>query len=186
MTIGPMQLVVVGFDGDVMESDVLDELFAASMAGGVKLLDVLVLEKDEEGQVWSSEISDLTFDEKLTYGALIDGLINLGADPEVMAAEGEMESSRSSVRAYSVLGLTPGEVNDLAFSIPSGHSAIVALFEHVWARNLYQAGLEKGGVILAQALLDPRGLVILGEELAAAQEAMAVVEAAGAIEDEAK
>ena len=42
MSIGPMQLVFVGFDGDVLESTVIDEIFVASWSGDIKLVDMLV------------------------------------------------------------------------------------------------------------------------------------------------
>ena len=181
MTIGPMQLVVVGFEGDVMESDVLDELLAASTAGAIKLVDVLVVEKDESGRVWSSEISDLTLEEEIRYGALIGGLIGLGAGGPEAAEAGAEAGAEAVALSGGVLGLTPGQVNDLVHSLPRGHSGIVALFEHTWASQLHEAQLRAGGVILDQALLEPQGLVLLGAELEAAMDAAAAVEAAEAI-----
>ena len=169
MSIGPLQLAVVGFKGDVMESGVIDELFAASTAGSIKLVDVLVAEKDTDGRVWTSEISDLTMEEEVRYGAVIGGLIGLGeGGPEAVAAGAE--AGAVALSQY-VVGLTPGEVNELVHSLPLGHSAIVALFEHTWAARLNEAALEAGGVILAQALLDPKGLVGLEAELGTALEA---------------
>jgi hypothetical protein len=176
MEMGPLQLVVAAFEGDVMESGVVDELFAATADSGVKLLDVIVVDKDEEGQVWTSELSDLTFEEEIRYGEVISGLLALGgeapADPKTQA------EYRLDALAHFVLGLTPGQVSDLIDSFPAGHSGIVALFEHAWARELRQATLKEGGVILAQALLEPRGLVQLAPELQAALETAARVEEA--------
>ena len=44
-------MIVVGYEGDVLESHVLDELFAASSAESIKLVDLLVAERDDEGEV---------------------------------------------------------------------------------------------------------------------------------------
>lgn len=183
MNIGPLQLVVVGFEGAVMESGVIDELFAASATDAVKLLDVLVIDKDENGRVWMSKISDLTLEEEIEYGTVIGGLIGLGAGgPE--GVEGGAEAGALAL-TQSVIGLTPGEVNDLVYDIPSGTSALVGLVEHSWAVQLQEARLEAGGVMLAQAMIDPQGLVLLGAELGAAMKAAAVVEAAQMVEAEA-
>lgn len=183
MNIGPLQLVVVGFEGAVMESGVIDELFAASATDAIKLLDVLVIDKDENGRVWMSKISDLTLEEEIEYGTVIGGLIGLGAGgPE--GVEGGAEAGALAL-TQGVIGLTPGEVNDLVHDIPSGTSALVGLVEHSWAVQLQEARLEAGGVMLAQAMIDPRGLVLLGAELGAAMEAAAVVEAAQIVEAEA-
>ena len=185
MTIGPMQLIVVGFDGDVMESTVLDELFAASMSGDIKLIDMLVIDKDDEGNVWSDEISDLTFEEEINYGALIGGLIGLGEGGNESAEAGAEAATEAVATTGSVLGITPYDVSDLVHTIPEGHSGIVVLFELTWASHLHEATLEAGGVVLAQALIEPEGLVLLGMEMEAALEAAAVVEAAQLIELEA-
>lgn len=183
MNIGPLQLVVVGFEGAVMESGVIDELFAASATDAIKLLDVLVIDKDENGRVWMSKISDLTLEEEIEYGTVIGGLIGLGAGGSE-GLEGGAETGALAL-TQSVIGLTPGEVNDLVYDIPSGTSALVGLVEHSWAVQLQEARLEAGGVMLAQAMIDPQGLVLLGAELEAAVEAAAVVEAAQIVEAEA-
>jgi hypothetical protein len=130
-----------------------------------------------------SKISDLTLEEEIEYGAVIGGLIGLGAGgPE--GVEGGAEAGALAL-TQSVIGLTPGEVNDLVHDIPSGTSALVGLVEHSWAVQLQEARLEAGGVMLAQAMIDPQGLVLLGAELGAAMEAAAVVEAAQIVEAEA-
>jgi uncharacterized membrane protein len=183
MNIGPLQLVVIGFEGDVMESGVIDELFAASTAGAIKLVDMLVIDKDENSRVWMSKISDLTLEEEIEYGAVIGGLIGLGAGgPE--AAEAGAEAGALTL-TQSVIGLTPSQVNDLVHDIPAGTSALIGLVEHAWAVQLLEARMAAGGVMLAQAMLDPQGLVLLGAELGAAMEAAAVVEAAQIVEAEA-
>ena len=187
MNIGPLQLVVIGFEGAVMESGVIDELFAASAAGAIKLVDMLVVDKDENGRVWMSEISDLTLEEEIEYGAVNGGLIGLGAGgPEAAGAAAEAGAEAGALAlTQSVIGLTPGEVNDLVHDIPSGTSALIGLVEHTWAVQLLEARLEAGGVMLAQAMIDPWGLMLLGAELGAAMEAAAVVEAAQMVEAEA-
>lgn len=185
MNIGPLQLVVAGFEGDVMDSGVIDELFSASAAGDIKLIDLLIIEKDEQGQVWTSEVDDLTLGEEIRYGALIGGLMGLGAGGHGSAKSGAQAGAETVAQTHSVLGLTPIQVNDLVFSIPPGQTGIVALFEHAWARQLREATQSIGGVVLAQALIEPEGLILLGAELEAAMEAVAVIEAAEQIKTQA-
>ena len=185
MATGPLQIVVVGFEGDVMECSVIDELFAASKTGDIKLIDLLVIEKDKDGRVWSSEINDLSLEEEIRYGALIGGLIGLGAGGFEGAEAGAEAGAGIVAQTHSVIGLTPIKINDIVHGIPAGHSGIMVLFEHTWARSLHESALNAGGVILAQALIQPEGLILLGKELEAALEAAAVVEAAEMIETEA-
>ncbi len=107
---------------------------------------------DTDGRVWTSELSALTLEEEIRYDAVIGGLIGLGAGgPDAVAAGAE--AGAVALSQY-VVGLTPGEVNELVHSLPLGHSAIVALFEHTWATRLNEAALEAGGVILAEWIVD--------------------------------
>ena len=182
MTIGPIQLVVIGFEGDVLESQVLDELDVVVASGDIRLIDFLVVEKDDEGYIWGSEVSVFTEDDEegVAYGALAFGLID---QDSVEAEAGEIPEVWAVPETHFVMA--PGEINELVHQIPVGSSAIVVLFEHAWAARLHEATLEAGGVMLAQGMVDPTGLVIFQAELQAIQEAAAVVEAAQTIEAEA-
>ena len=72
MTFGPIQLIVIGFeDNEHFQGDILRELDAVSSRGVIKLLDLLFVMKDEAGEVISLEMSDLTDEERVEFGALI-------------------------------------------------------------------------------------------------------------------
>jgi hypothetical protein len=166
MSIGPMQFVVVGFEGDVLESDVLQELLVAGAGGAIRLLDFLILEKDQEGQLWAIDVVDNSAEEEIGFGALSYGLIEQGA------VETEVAEADESVRVLAVseadFGLLPGEVNELVHEIPVGSSAIIALVEHTWARKVHEATQAAGGVMRALGMLDPIGRALLGAEIDAA------------------
>jgi len=178
MTIGPIQLVVIGFEGDVLESQVLDELDVAVATGDIRLIDFLVIENDEDGYVWGSEVNVFTEDEEegVAYGSLAFGFIEQEADDT-----GTEDFPEAWAFAETHFVMAPGEINELVHQIPVGSSAIVVLFEHAWASRLHQASLEAGGVMLAQGMVDPTDLVKFQAELQAKQEAAAVIEAAQAI-----
>jgi hypothetical protein len=63
-------------------------------------------------------------------------------------------------------GLTPGELLEIADQVPFGSSALMLLFEHVWAIGLKEAVQNAGGFVLAQGFVTPATLVALGAELA--------------------
>jgi len=181
MTVGPIQLVVIGFEDDVLESNVLDEIEMAVAAGDIRLIDFLVIEKDEDGQVWGSEVDVFADDDEQSeaFGALAFRIIDQDND---RVAEVYPESW-AIPEAHYVMG--PGEINDLVHLIPQGSSAIVVLLEHAWARKLHEATVQAGGLMLAQGMIDPNGLVLFQKELEAIQEADTVIETAQAVEAEA-
>jgi hypothetical protein len=175
MSIGPIQFVVVGFEGDVLESDVLQELLVAGAGGAIRLLDFLILEKDQEGQLWAIDVVDDSSEEAIGFGALAYGLIEQGAH------EAEKGEAEELVRALAIseadFGLLPAEINELVHEIPNGSSAIITLVENTWARDLHEATLAAGGVMRAQGMLDPDGLAQLGVELEAAVAVAEAIEA---------
>lgn len=87
------------------------------------------------------------------------GLLGFGAGGAEGTEAGALAVSENDV------GLSLAEINELAHEIPAGHSAIMGLFEHIWARELRQATVDAGGVMLAQGMVDPSGLVLLGAEI---------------------
>ena len=78
MPLGPIQLIVVGFDSPEPDGSVIAELNAVREQGFIRLVDALGVYKDDEGSVWSAEVTDLTEDESMLAGAAIGGLIAAG------------------------------------------------------------------------------------------------------------
>ena len=78
MALGPVQLLVVGYGEDaVFDGTVLDELHRLSEQDVVRLVDLLVVTKDMDGNVAQVEISDRP--ELQKYGAVAGALLGLGA-----------------------------------------------------------------------------------------------------------
>lgn len=174
MTIGPLHLTVIRFDGNKFKGEILPELKAVRKAGIIRLLDLMFVLKDSEGNLSSIEISDLSEEEARGFGSVIGGLIGLGAG----GAEGAYIGAEAGALALSDkdYGITPEEIEDIAGGLPSNSSALFILFEHTWAIRLKEAILNAGGGLVTQGLLDPVTLMNLGAELAAAAEAAERVE----------
>ena len=77
--IGPLQILVVGFEAPQLDGSVLGELEAASASGAIKVVDALGVYKDAEGNILAAEVSDLGVDEAMVYGAWVGALVGLGA-----------------------------------------------------------------------------------------------------------
>ena len=63
-------------------------------------------------------------------------------------------------------GVTDEQMKNLGDTIPDGSSALILLFEHVWAKDLKGALREHGGMLLSQGMITPESLVSLGVDLA--------------------
>ena len=93
MTIGPVQLLVLGFDKPDFRGEIIDEFERLRENDTVRVIDALVVFKDAEGDVAVLKGSQLSKDEAEEFGAVVGGLLGLGAGGE----EG-MEAERSRAR----------------------------------------------------------------------------------------
>jgi hypothetical protein len=60
MTLGPLEYLVVGFEGNRFTGQILPELRAARDNGIIRVVDLFLLRKDESGGVIALELSDLS------------------------------------------------------------------------------------------------------------------------------
>ncbi len=82
MTIGPVQLLVLGFDKPDFRGEIIDELERLRESDTVRVIDALVVFKDAEGEVAVLKGSQLSKDEAMEFGAVVGGLLGLGAGGE--------------------------------------------------------------------------------------------------------
>lgn len=162
MEFGPVQIVVIGFEGDRLTGKILPELRRLRDADTIRLIDLVFVTKDEDGEVAMLETTDLKPEESAELGALAGALVGLGA----LGAEGAAVGAQIGAErgAGVVLDDDTWAVADV---IPPGTSAAVALIEHRWAIPLRDAIADAGGFALADTWIHPQDLVAVGAELAA-------------------
>jgi uncharacterized membrane protein len=162
MTFGPMQVLVVGFEGANFTGEIAAELQRLREHDIVRLVDLIVVRKDEDGEVDTLEASDLSAEESAELGALAGALIGFGAAGEEGAEVGALAGAEAAADGATPLG---EEVWYLADVIPPGTSAAVAILEHRWALPLRDAIERTGGQALAAEWLHPADLVAIGAQL---------------------
>lgn len=164
MEIGPLQLLVVGFADPKLDGSVIDTLADASEAGLIKVVDLLGVYKDEAGNVAAAEVSELSQDEAMTYGAWVGALIGIGAGGSEGAEMGALIGAMSVADEYEY-GMDEGALATIADDIPHGGAAMMLVVEHTWAIPFRDAVRAQGGILIAQDFLSPEGLIALGAEV---------------------
>ena len=167
MAIGPVQLLVVGFEGGEFEGEILAELDRLRENDIVRLIDLAFVRKDADGRVERVERSDLSSEEAEQFGAIVGALIGFGAAGEEGAELGAIEGA-AALEDGHVFDEEVWYVDD---AIPNGTAAAVALLEHRWAIPLREGIRNAGGFHLADAWIHPADLVAIG--VVAAEEAEA-------------
>lgn len=173
---GPIQFSIVAFNRDDVASDLIDKVQEVRSAGVIRVIDFLFVTKTQRGTLEEFQSTDLTPEERMGWGAVVGGLIGLGAN----GAEGMERGAVAGAVMVSEndFGLLAEDLKDvLASDLKPGMAAMVVLFEHAWAVPLKQAIVDRGGVLLAQGLISPTDLINVGSDLADAIEAEKELEA---------
>jgi uncharacterized membrane protein len=165
MTMGPVQLLVVGFEGGEFTGEILAELDRLRENDIVRLLDLALVRKDADGKVEKILRSDLSPEEAEAFGATVGALIGFGEAGEEGAEFGAVEGA-AALEDGHVIDEEVWYVDD---AIPNGTAAAVALLEHRWAIPLRDGIRRAGGFHLADAWIHPADLVGIG--ILAAEEA---------------
>ncbi len=189
--IGPVQLLVVGFEQPDFRGEVLDRLRSLREHDVVRVIDILLVYKDADGALDTRQISDLSDQEAQELGAIAGALIGLGiAAGGVGAAggtaEGETgtnggedaataretgdERAADAARLWAdEAALAEEDLVDVLAEIPPDTAVAIALLEHRWALPLREAIIGAGGFPILDTWVHPRDLVEVG--LLAAAEA---------------
>src|SRR4029450_10300200 len=160
MAIGPVQLLVLGFKHPNFQGEIRGELDRLRDNDLVRVIDALAVAKDADGNVATLHDSQLSDDEQQAFGALIGGLIGLGA-------AGEEGLELGGERGGGVAGERGGvfdeeEAWDVVAEIPEDSAGLLVLLEHRWAIPLRDAIARAGGFRLASEFISPLDLVAIG------------------------
>jgi hypothetical protein len=118
-TIGPVEYMVLGFPGNQFNGDIAPELANLIQSGTIRILDLVFMTKDEEGDVAAFEIDE---HEDLKAFGVLDG--------EVGGIIGDEDI------AYAADSLEPNT------------SAALLVWEDTWAIPLVEALRGSGGVLI--------------------------------------
>ncbi len=165
--IGPVQLLVVGFEQPDFKGEVLTHLQSLKEHDVVRVIDILLVRKDADGVLTTTQISDLSEQEAREFGAVVAALVGLGE-----AAGGDAEGAArlwSGAAEVGEAGLAEEDIVDVLAEIPDDTAVAIALLEHRWAIPLREAIVTAGGFPIVDTWVHPRDLVEVG--LLAAAEA---------------
>jgi hypothetical protein len=122
VTLGPVSYTVIAFPGNRFNGAIAPEVEKLVSNGTVRVLDLVFIGKDETGDTVSLEFDQR--DELAAFGDLdgeVGGLIN------------------------------EEDLDHVADQLPPGNSALVIVWEDLWATPLVEAVRESGGVVVDTA-----------------------------------
>lgn len=131
MSLGPIELFVIGFPDNDFTGEIAPALADLVEAGTIRIVDLLFMTKDADGNVASFEINELDDTASEQYGTLVG---------EVAGLLGEED------------------VEDFAEELEPNSSIGLLVVEHLWAKPFADAVASSGGMLMG-SLHVPRELV---------------------------
>jgi uncharacterized membrane protein len=169
MAIGPVQLIVLGFNQPDFHGEIINEIERLRESDTIRVIDSLAVYKTAEGEIEVEHLSNLTEQEAIEYGTKIGALIGLGIEGEEGAEAGAIAGAEEVAADGGVHVFTEEEGWDVLEDIPNDSAAALILIEHHWAVPLRDAIMRAGGFRISDGFISPLDLVELG--LVSAEEA---------------
>jgi uncharacterized membrane protein len=160
MAIGPVQLIVLGFDHPEFHGEIIAELERLRESDTVRVIDALAVHKDSEGEIEVAHLSNLSKDEAIELGSTVGALIGLGIEGEEGMVAGEAAGAEAAADGVQVF--SDDEAWDVLEDIPNDSAAALLLLEHQWAVPLRDAIARAGGYRLSDGFISPLDLVEIG------------------------
>ncbi len=127
--LGPIDYIIVGFKGNNFDGSVLEELSKAVDSGVIRVVDLVFIIKDSDGNVAMAEVAD-------QHKELKDVAKLLGHQDDMPL-------------------FTEEDVDKVGSKMDKDTSAGVLVIEQLWAKGLKKALLDKGAVLLDEGRIHP-------------------------------
>lgn len=131
MSLGPIEILVVGFPGNEFTGEIVPALTDLIEQGTIRLVDLMFVAKDVDGEVVALEVNELDDHVSSAY-------ITLVAELEGLIGEEDIE--------------------DFAEDLEPGSSIAILVVEHMWAHSFANAVSNSGGVLIDSVRI-PRSVI---------------------------
>ncbi|MCK8519281.1 DUF6325 family protein [Methanoculleus sp. 7T] len=122
MSLGPVEYMVIEFPGNQFKGEILPALREVVDKGVIRIIDLVFVRKDEQGNVSAMELGDLQKDAANAFAPLAREATTLLAEEDIRKV-GEIMENNSSAALF--------------------------LFEHLWAKRFRDAVLNAHGRMIA-------------------------------------
>ena len=161
MAIGPVQLIVLGFQHPEFHGEIIEELERLRESDTVRVIDALAVHKDQDGEIEVAHLSNLSKDEAIELGSKVGALIGLGVEGEE-GMEAGAEAGAEAAAGNGVQVFSDDDAWDVLEDIPNDSAAALILIEHHWAVPLRDAIARAGGFRLSDGFISPLDLIEIG------------------------
>jgi uncharacterized membrane protein len=154
--LGPIQMLCVAFDGNRFKGEILPELDRLKQERIIRIIDLLVVRKDDQGRVMVMTASDLDWEEATAFGSFVGALAGYGAAGPQGMERGAMAGAAELADGHL---FDESDTFRVTQALPNNMSAALVLIEHLWAKQIRDAVERAGGTELANEWLKPEEIL---------------------------
>lgn len=137
--LGPVDYLVVEFPGSNFTGEIMPELSDLVERGIVRVLDLVLIKKDDDGSVEAFEVADI--------------------DPGILGGIRELERELADL-------LSEDDVASVAQAMEPGSTAGLLVYENLWAAPFASAVRRAGGQLIANGRIPVQGILAALEDAA--------------------
>ena len=141
MTLGPLEYLVIGFEGNKnFDGSVAKEIENVVSKGIISLVDVVFVGRADNGDAVVLELDNKDDPRYAAFAPLLKNRMGL---------------------------FTQEDISEVATTMPPGTSGLILLFEHRWAVSVKEALQNAGGFLVSRTVIPPEIVEEVAEELEA-------------------
>jgi hypothetical protein len=122
MSIGPVEYIAIGFPGNKFSGEIIPAIKELQDSGTIRVLDLVIITKDGEGNVAAIELADATPEQGAALAAL-------GVESRNLLGEEDFEEIGSALDPNS--------------------TAALMIWENIWAARFAQSLRKADGILVA-------------------------------------
>lgn len=134
---GPIDYIIVGFDGLKFDGSVLKAVGDAVESGAINLVALSLIAKDEDGKIINLDIAELEDDYIVQFS-------------ETHKLQNELVDA--------------DDIEEVADLLVEGSAAGILIIEQLWAKPLKKALIDAGGYLIADGRIHPDAAEQLNEQ----------------------
>ena len=131
MSIGPVEYIAIAFPGNKFSGEIIPAIRELQDSGTIRVLDLVLITKDDDGNVASIELSEASPETQATFAAL-------------------------GIENRNLLGQEDFE--DIGAALDPNSTAALMIWENVWAERFAQSLRNADGILVANGRI-PAALV---------------------------
>lgn len=155
----PIQMITLAFPGNNFRGEILPALERLKRKRIIRVVDMMMVRKDAEGNAMVTTASDLDWEEATALGSYLGGLAALAA------GGGADEFERGTIAGAAELAdghvFDEDDIFQLTNALGEDTTAAVLLVEHTWLRPLLDAVARAGGVELMNEWIRPEAILTI-------------------------